>query len=87
MNASGTFPHNHLDIINAMHYNADGSRLVTASSDHRIKVFAKVMVGDDQEWRLVDTWRGHDAEVMEVIRTQPQSRGVVRIKPDVNFEI
>ncbi len=62
MNTSGSFYHGHQDIVNSIHYNFDGSRIVTASADHRLKVWET----KDEEWQVVDTWRGHDAEVLDV---------------------
>lgn len=64
MNPAGTFRHGHEDLVQSIHYNFYGDRLVTGSSDHRIKVWNRK---PDGEFELVDTWRGHDAEVMEVV--------------------
>jgi len=69
MNDSGRFTHGHQDIVQAISYNFHGNRIVTASSDHHLKVWDKQANG---QWRLVDTWRGHDAEIMEVGRIQAQ---------------
>ncbi|KAI9839218.1 MAG: hypothetical protein M1819_003211 [Sarea resinae] len=61
-NGFHTFENGHQDLVLAVDYNLDGTRLVTASSDHRLKV--RDVQGD--EWKLVDTWRAHDAEVIDV---------------------
>lgn len=66
MNTFGTFNHGHHDIVQAIHYNFYGNRMLTASSDHHLKVWNKKGAKD---WELVDTWRGHDAEIMDVSKT------------------
>ena len=40
-----------------------GKRRVTGSTDHRLKVFDRQL---DASWKLIDTWRGHDAEILDV---------------------
>ena len=54
----------HLDIIEAMNGNFDGSRLVTAGGDHRMAVYERVEATGS--WTLSDVWRAHDAEVFDV---------------------
>ena len=44
-----------------------GKRKVTAGADHRLKVWNKQEAQDGTAiWKLVDTWRAHDAEVLDV---------------------
>lgn len=65
MNSSQSFQsfnHDHQDIVLAVDYNFYGDRLVTASSDHRLKVWDK----RDSGWELLDSWKAHDAEVTGV---------------------
>ena len=65
MAASGAyhrFNHGHQDLVLAVDYNYYGNRMVTASSDHRLKVWD---LKDDQ-WTVVDVWRAHDAEITDV---------------------
>lgn len=57
-----TLRHGHQDLVLAAAYNFYGNRLVTASSDHKLKVWDKK--GDD--WKLVDSWKAHDAEITDV---------------------
>lgn len=57
-----TFDHGHQDLVLAVDFNFFGTRMVTASSDHRLKVWDR----KDDAWALVDGWRAHDAEVVEV---------------------
>jgi WD40 repeat protein len=61
----------HDDIITAMKHNFDGTRFLTASSDHRVKVYHKVE-GNDDQMELDDTWTAHDAEVRDVGHSLPQ---------------
>ncbi|KAI9774556.1 MAG: epoxide hydrolase, soluble (sEH) [Geoglossum simile] len=55
------FNHGHEDLVREVDFNLYGTRLVTASSDQRIKVYNKEK--DSGKWKLCDTWRAHDAEV------------------------
>ncbi|KAI9775856.1 MAG: epoxide hydrolase, soluble (sEH) [Geoglossum umbratile] len=55
------FNHGHEDLVREVDFNLYGTRLVTASSDQRIKVYDKDK--DCGKWKLCDTWRAHDAEV------------------------
>ena len=57
--------HDSNDVVLALHFNDRGDRLVSGSADHRIRVMK--LVGED-EWTLVDVWRGHDGEVLDVQR-------------------
>ena len=57
-----TFDHGHQDLVLAMHYNLYSTRLVTASSDHELRVFEK----KGENWELLDRWRAHDAEIVDV---------------------
>lgn len=57
-----TFAHGHQDLVLAVDFNFYGTRMVTASSDHKLKVWDR----KDENWILIDTWRAHDAEVVDV---------------------
>jgi nucleoporin SEH1 len=57
-----TFSHGHQDLVLAVDFNYFGTRMVTASSDHRLKVWDK----KDETWTLVESWKAHDAEVVDV---------------------
>lgn len=46
----------------AVDFNYFGTRMVTASSDHRLKVWDK----KDDSWNLVESWKAHDAEIVDV---------------------
>lgn len=56
------FDAGHRDLVTVTKFNFYGNRIVTASSDHRMKVWDQ----KDGEWQLVDTWRAHDAEIRDV---------------------
>ncbi|MBE7180178.1 MAG: hypothetical protein INR71_03045 [Terriglobus roseus] len=57
-----TFDHGHHDLVLAVDFDFYGTRMVTASSDHRLKLWEK----QDDAWTAVDTWRAHDAEIVDV---------------------
>lgn len=52
----------HDDLVLAVSFNYYGNRMATAGSDHRIKVWDK----KDDQWKFVDGWKAHDAEVTDV---------------------
>ncbi|KAK3051282.1 hypothetical protein LTR09_007678 [Extremus antarcticus] len=58
------FSHGHSDLVLAISYNYYGTRLATASSDHRVKVWDR----EDKsgQWTITDSWIAHDAEVTDV---------------------
>ncbi|KAF2999878.1 epoxide hydrolase, soluble (sEH) [Curvularia kusanoi] len=56
-----TFSHGHQDLVLAVDFNYFGTRMVTASSDHRLKVWDK----KDESWALVESWKAHDAEITD----------------------
>ncbi|CAI6337473.1 unnamed protein product [Periconia digitata] len=56
------FAHGHHDLVLAVDFNYFGTRMVTASSDHRLKVWDK----KDDAWSLVESWKAHDAEIVDV---------------------
>ncbi|KAF2395702.1 WD40 repeat-like protein [Trichodelitschia bisporula] len=57
-----TWDHGHSDLVLAVDFNYYGSRMVTASSDQRLKVWDR----KDDVWNIVDSWRAHDAEIVDV---------------------
>ncbi|KAF2485157.1 WD40-repeat-containing domain protein [Neohortaea acidophila] len=56
--------HGHQDLILAFDYNLYGNRVVTASSDHRLRVWTRN--DESGAWTVTDTWTAHDAEVIDV---------------------
>jgi nucleoporin SEH1 len=54
----------HNDKVVALHVNFDGSRVLTASIDHRIKVWNRD--SDSGELKLLDTFKAHDGDIKDV---------------------
>lgn len=61
------FESGHRDLVTVTKFNFYGNRIVTGSSDHRLKVWDQ----KDGQWQLTDTWRAHDAEIRDVSATTP----------------
>lgn len=63
--AHGFHPLSHADkeVVLAADFNRYGTRLVTASADHKLRVFDDV----EGNWTLIEEWRAHNAEVTDVI--------------------
>ncbi|KAF1960746.1 nucleoporin seh1 [Byssothecium circinans] len=57
-----SFNHGHQDLVLAVDFNYFGTRMVTASSDHRLKVWDK----KDDSWMQIESWKAHDAEIVDV---------------------
>ena len=55
--------HDSTDLVLAAHFNNYGTRLVTGCADHRIRVFD---LDESTGWQMVDVWRGHNGEVLDV---------------------
>nr|POE87905.1 nucleoporin seh1 [Quercus suber] len=71
MNTNGfhRFSHGHQDLVLAIGYNFYGTRMATASSDHRVKVWDRS--SKTGQWNVTDVWLAHDAEVTDVSWTGP----------------
>lgn len=54
--------HNSNDVVLTAHFNDHGTRLVTGSADHRIRVFDL----EESKWTLTDLWRGHNGAILDV---------------------
>jgi nucleoporin SEH1 len=82
-----TFAHGHQDLVLAVDFNYFGTRMVTASSDHRLKVWDK----KEESWSLVESWKAHDAEIVDVSGTistpggEPGRCAAVLLHPIVKF--
>ena len=66
-----SFEHAAADIILAADFNAAGTRTVICSADHKIRVYS---ISRDRVWTLLDQFRGHDAEVLDVCIKSPLQR-------------
>lgn len=56
--------HGHHDLVLAASYNLYGNRRVSASSDHKLRVWDR----DEKsgQWTVTDTWTAHSAEITDV---------------------
>jgi len=73
-----SFRTDHADLLLACAPNRSGTRLATASSDHRLKVFSLPAPSTaDGTWTLTDSWRAHDAEITDVAWNGPFSGQVL----------
>ncbi|CAI7605966.1 hypothetical protein N7533_012383 [Penicillium manginii] len=61
------FDAGHRDLVSVTKFNFYGNRIVTASTDHRMKVWDL----KDGQWQLTDTWRAHDAEIRDAVWNGP----------------
>ncbi|KAJ5784866.1 uncharacterized protein N7503_010078 [Penicillium pulvis] len=61
------FDAGHRDIVTVTKFNFYGNRIVTASADHRMKVWDM----KDGQWQLLDTWKAHDAEIRDATWNGP----------------
>lgn len=63
------FSHGHQDLVLAVDYNFYGTRMATASADHKLKVWDRIKDKDDGSgggWTVTDVWTAHDAQVTDV---------------------
>ena len=62
------FEPGHHDRVTVLHVNFDGTRILTASADHRVKIWER-----DPETgvkTLTETWTAHDADIRDVLANQ-----------------
>lgn len=60
------------DVILAIDHNLYGNRVVLASSDHFLRVYEK----SNAQWTLIDSWRGHASEILQVrVQVMPALAG------------
>ena len=57
-----TFQHGSHDLVLAVDFNFYGTRMVTGSADHHLKVWDR----KDENWTLIESWKAHDAEIVDV---------------------
>ena len=58
------FETDHHDQITVIDHNFTGKRMLTASADHRVKVYERATL--DSEPVLKDTWTAHNADIRDV---------------------
>jgi len=60
----------HEDLIHDLSYNYYGNRLVTCSSDQRIKVWD--LNEETGQWVINDSWKAHDCSILKVSWAHPE---------------
>lgn len=69
MGKAEEFETGHQDRVTVLHTNFNGTRILTASIDHRIKVWDRnVKTG---ERTLIDTFTAHDSDIRDVCNVAP----------------
>lgn len=63
-----SFEHAAADIVLAASFNPAGTRAALCSADHKVRIYS---INKDKEWTLVEQFRGHDAEVLDVGKRFP----------------
>ena len=56
--------HSDTEVVLCADVDRYGTRLVTVSADHRLRVFE--LDEASGEWELVDAWRGHNGMILDV---------------------
>jgi WD40 repeat protein len=64
MTKAEEFEPGHADRVTVLHINFTSTRILTASADHRIKVWEREPETGEQS--LTDTWTAHDADIRDV---------------------
>jgi WD40 repeat protein len=64
MTQADEFDPGHADRVTVLHLNFTSTRILTASADHRIKVWERDSASGEQT--LTDTWTAHDADIRDV---------------------
>lgn len=64
MTNAAEFEPGHADRVTVLHINFTSTRILTASADHRIKVWERDSESGEQI--LTDTWTAHDADIRDV---------------------
>ncbi|KAM5456659.1 hypothetical protein MaudCBS49596_000900 [Microsporum audouinii] len=84
MTAFTEFDAGHRDLVTVTKFNFYGNRILTASADHRIKVWDQ----KDDGWELVDTWRAHDAEIRDAAWNGPfTGQHIGTVAEDMKFKL
>lgn len=77
MSSITKFDTSHEDIIHDIAYDFYGKRLVTCSSDQRLKVWDFVERDDAAVWELNDSWKAHDSSILKAIWAHPEYGQVI----------
>ncbi|KAI8912440.1 WD40-repeat-containing domain protein [Gorgonomyces haynaldii] len=68
MNKIGIFETGHEDLIHSIAYDEYGTRIVTCSSDQKLKIWDWV----DSHWELNDSFRAHDGSILKASWAHPE---------------
>ncbi|KAI5286014.1 epoxide hydrolase, soluble (sEH) [Ascosphaera aggregata] len=86
MTSFADFQSGHQDAVTVTRFNFYGNRILTASSDHRVKVWDQDP--KSSEWTLTDTWRAHDAEVRDAAWNGPcTGQHIGSVGEDMKFNL
>ncbi|KAL1959725.1 hypothetical protein VTO42DRAFT_1311 [Malbranchea cinnamomea] len=78
------FEAGHRDLVTVTKFNFYGNRLLTASLDHRVRVWDQKESG----WELTDTWRAHDAEIRDAAWNGPfTGQHIGTVGEDLKFKL
>ena len=77
MSSITKFDTSHEDLIHDISYDFYGKRLVTCSSDQRLKVWDFIEREDAAVWELNDTWKAHDSSILKAIWAHPEYGQVI----------
>ncbi|OXV06202.1 hypothetical protein Egran_06029 [Elaphomyces granulatus] len=78
------FDAGHRDLVTVTRFNFYGNRIVTASSDHRMKVWDQ----KDGGWQLIDTWGAHDTEIRDAAWNGPfTGQHIGSVGEDMKFKV
>ncbi|KAI5307176.1 epoxide hydrolase, soluble (sEH) [Ascosphaera pollenicola] len=86
MTSFADFSSGHQDAVTVTRFNFYGNRILTASSDHHVKVWDQDP--KSSEWTLTDTWRAHDAEVRDAAWNGPfTGQHIGTVGEDMKFKL
>ncbi|KAG1052004.1 hypothetical protein G6F43_005827 [Rhizopus delemar] len=77
MSSLTKFDTGHEDLIHDVAYDFYGKRLVTCSSDQRLKVWDFVEREDASVWELSDSWKAHDSSILKGRWARPEYGQVI----------
>ena len=60
------------DAVLAISYNPSGTRYAVASADHKVRIYDSRDQHSSGQVTLMDQWRAHDAEILDVSILMPQ---------------
>ncbi|ERF76745.1 hypothetical protein EPUS_02284 [Endocarpon pusillum Z07020] len=86
MTQADEFDPAHADRVTVLHVNFTSTRILTASADHRIKVWERDAESGEQI--LTDTWTAHDADIRDAKWLHPTTgSNIASIGNDLKFKL